>query len=89
MDFSRNQSIDLKNRSSDSYDRTSLACDILFLARGIGQASFSAKNRKAGNNAKCYANEKIGEFKVAVCSVYFEYAFIDRAYRKACDSAFP
>ena len=89
MDFSRNQSVDLKNRSSDSYDQASSAYDTLILARGIGQASFSAKNRKAGNNAKCYANEKIGEFKVTVCSVYFEYAFIDRAYRKGCNSAFP
>ena len=40
-------------------------------------------------DTKSGTEEKVGEFKVAVCSVYFEYAFINRAYRKGCDSAFP
>ena len=60
-----------------------------FLGRAERNRSFLCAYHKDCCDTKCATEEEVGEFKVAVSSVYFEYAFIDRAYRKGCDSAFP
>ena len=61
----------------------------MFLGRAERNRSFLCAYHKDCCDTKSGTEEKVGEFKVAICSVYFEYAFINRAYRKGCDSAFP
>ena len=56
------------------------------LGRVERNRSFLCAYHKDCCDTKRGTNEKVGEFKVAVCSVDFEYAFIDRAHRKGCDS---
>ena len=61
----------------------------MLLGRAERNRSFLCAYHKGCCDTKSDSKEKVGEFKVAVCSVYFEYAFINRAYRKCCDSALP
>ena len=79
--------LDENEKARDSAIAVSLAFCILCSANRIH--SFLRACYKDCCDTKSDSKEKVGEFKVAVCSVYFEYAFINRAYRKCCDSALP